>query len=483
MNEREELMALRRMAELEAKASGVQPIASNVQSAQPRASFTGPGAIGIQDVIFGDKTLAEFGKNKVEAFKNIPENVSEEMSRPWPKPGTPGQPIDTNQAIELAMNVMPVTRLTGATRQAILKPAKSAAEVAREKVLQQAGEAGYSVPRSNIKQSFLTNLGERFGGKQAIEATAQAKNQPITNKLAAKALGLRDDAVITPEVLTGIRSEAGKAYEVLKNVGDLKADKQYMEALKDISKKYSGASKDFPELSKPEVQNLIRALGKSKISSEGAIEQIKNLRATASDLFRKGESGMGRAYRESADALEDLMERNIEPKFGKKALDSYREARKLIAKTHTVEDALSGTGGNVDASQLAKMLDKGKPLSDELRKIAEFASNFPKLSRVPQGAPPSGGLFEPLVYSTAGGAVTGLQSDNPWGVAAGLIPIVGKPLARSMMTKVPKVASQKTQKELMNDFLLSRLLLGGEQAIDNGNKQQKMAQMLRAGGN
>ena len=88
---------------------------------------------------------------------------------------------------------------------------KIGADVVKEHTLKMAGEAGYSVPKSNVKQTFWTNLGERFGGKQAIEATAQIKNQPVTNKLAAKALGLADDTPLTPEVLSGIRQEAGKA--------------------------------------------------------------------------------------------------------------------------------------------------------------------------------------------------------------------------------------------------------------------------------
>lgn len=321
-----------------------------------------------------------------------------------------------------------------AMRKALPK-IKPGADAVRQELLERAGTAGYSVPRSNIKQTTLTNLGERFGGKQAIEATAQQSNQPITNKLAARAVGLRDDVPLTIDALKEVRKEAGKAYEVVANLGTLSSDKAYKKALGEIRAKFSGASKDFPELANQEVGKLARSMNKPSISAEGAVEQIKNLREAASaNLSRTStakERLLGKAQREAANALEDLVERNIEPKLGKEILGNYRSSRKLIAKTHTIQQALT-PNGNVDATVIAR-LSKKLPLDGDLKTIADFAAGFKRLAREPQGAPPSGGLFEPLIYGSIGGVATG----GPGAVAA-LVPIVGKPLARKFMTTVPK---------------------------------------------
>jgi hypothetical protein len=63
--------------------------------------------------------------------------------------------------------------------------------------------------------------------------------------------------------------------------------------------------------------------------------------------------------------------------------EQFNNARKQIAKTYTVQGALETTG-NVNASKLAALLRKDKPLSPELEQAARFAGAFPKASAVPE---------------------------------------------------------------------------------------------------
>src|SRR3990172_12708728 len=96
----------------------------------------------------------------------------------------------------------------------LLKPAVGA-EVVKQQTLKNAGKAGYHIPAQQVKPGKLADLGERFAGKQGVEATARGLNQPVTNKLANRALGLADDAPLTNDVLKGLRTEAGKVYETV----------------------------------------------------------------------------------------------------------------------------------------------------------------------------------------------------------------------------------------------------------------------------
>lgn len=400
----------------------------------------------LMDVATGPATMGDWAKGRKQFFNSLTESstwqdLGKELTN-FPSPPKNLSDVQTqnkydiNDALGLVSSIGPLSKMSKAAMTA-MGPQKIGADLVKQQTLDMAGQAGYSVPRSNVKQTFLTNLGERLGGKQAIEATAQMKNQPITNSLAAKALGLSDDVPITPDVLKGIRDEAGKAYGVVSNLGTLTADKSYMSALKDISTKFSGASKDFPELASQEVAKLTQALAKKTISAEGAVEMIKNLRSQAGNNLGPMATAqgklLGKAQRAAADAIEDLIERNIAPVLGKEVLGAYKSARQLIAKTHTVEKALNEGTGNINASELAKALRKGVPLTSELKQIARFSQAFPRLTREPIGAPASGGLFEPMVYGTAGAMSTG-----PAGLAAATVPIIGKPVARHLMTTVPK---------------------------------------------
>ena len=420
------------------------------------------------DFLLGDTSAGDYVRGRTEAVKSVfdPESWKQAGRELTSFPTIPeGQePAEALKAagdammadadpIGIALSVLPVTKITEGARS-LIRPAKSAADIAKQTTLDSAAKGGFTVPRSNVKQTWWTNLGERFGGKQAIEATAQMKNQPITNKLAAKALGLSDDTPITPVLLKELRSKAGEAYEAMKSVGPLTADTQYAQALRNINSKYSGASKDFPELANDSVKKLVKALSKKNISAEGAVEQIKNLRnaANANRSFNSSPADklLGKAQSKAADALDDLIGRTAEKNgMGGDILNNYKTARQIIAKTHTVEKALNPATGNIVGTELARQSKKGVPMTGELKIAADFARAFPRLARETSGAPASGGLFEPLVYGTAGTMATGGA-----GAGAAAIPIIGKPIARKLMTTIPKMSGDPRNE------VLYRLLTG-----------------------
>lgn len=333
---------------------------------------------------------------------------------------------------------------------------------------QAAAKLGLKVPKSNIKQTIGTNLLERAGGKEAIESTARLSNQPVVNRIAAKSLGLADDAPLTKEVLQGLRDVAGKSYEAVAKTGPIKADNAYAVALKKVGEKYSGASKDFPELADKSVSKLLRGLAKKNISSDGAVEMVKNLRNLGNANIKSmvpADKLLGRAQRAAAESLDDLIGRNLKAQGNPQVYQAYQKSRELIAKTYSVENSLNPGTGNVVLSDLAKQLRKGVPLSGDLKELGTFASGFPRMAREQTSAVPGGGLFEPLVYGTAGTLTAG-----PPGLAASLLPIIGKPLARKFGSAVPKITPQSSPTTLKK---FSQLVAG-----DNPKAQALIVQML-----
>lgn len=289
----------------------------------------------------------------------------------------------------------------------------------RDTTLATAKDAGYVVPPTQANPSMVNRVLEGFSGKIQTGQAASVKNQAVTNDLARKALNIADDLPITKEVLTDIRSQAGKAYEALRGAGTITADKQYASDLAKVAQKYTGAAKEFPELANDEVGKLIQAIDKPSFSADAAVDAISILRDKAAAAYAKGDKSIGGAYRATSQAMEDAIERRLIESGDTATLKAFQAARTVIAKTYSVEKALN-TSGNVNAQQLASQLKKGKPLSDELKTIAEFADQFPKAAQNVDKIGSTPGV-SPL--DAAVGVMTGGPAGAAW--------FVGRPATRA----------------------------------------------------
>lgn len=321
-----------------------------------------------------------------------------------------------------------------AKRYAAAKAASAAAQKATNQVKDataaMAKDAGYVIPPTQINPSKINQMLEGFAGKITTGQSASIKNQEVTNRMVKSALGLAPDEPITPQALTAIRNEAGRAYEALRGAGQIAADAQYSDDLGRIVAKYQGAGKDFPELAKNEIADTVANLQKDAFASDSALDAISILREKADKAFRGGDKSFGRAYKQMADSIESLIERNIAATGddGAALLKDFRDARQLIAKTYSVESALNPATGNVNAKKLAQQLSKGKPLSGELKQVGQFAQAFPTAAQEVTSSMPG---VSPLDFGTA--AITSGATGNP-----GLLAMVtGRPLARGAILSGP----------------------------------------------
>jgi hypothetical protein len=314
--------------------------------------------------------------------------------------------------------------------------AQQAEGVTKNAVVEEAKGAGYVLPPTQANPSLLNRFLEGISGKIQTGQKASLKNQEVTNNLVRQALGLSEDAPITPAVLSEMRENAGQAYQAIKDLGTpLRSTRQYRTALSKIGDEWSAASKEFPELaSNAEIKTLVSSLSKQEISPEAAVEMIKKLRFDASSNLKNfqdpGKTALGFAQKKASNALEDLIENNLE-KSGQGALVSeFKKARELIAKSHAVEDALNESTGNVSARYLGRLLDKGVPLSGELKTAARFARSFEKAAQDVEkiGSMPG---FSPL--DVAAGGIAAAYSQDPMYLAA----IAGRPAIRSLILSKP----------------------------------------------
>jgi hypothetical protein len=327
-----------------------------------------------------------------------------------------------------------------------------------------ARELGYVIPPTQANPSMLNRFMEGVAGKISTAQNASARNQEITNKLAAKSLGLAEDTAITPQVLADLRTTAGKAYTNLGLSGQVVTDKSYLNALDDIAKPFVIAAKGFPDAPPSPVLNLVQSLKSPSFDATAAIEKVRQLRTAADDAFRSGNTDIARASKGAANAIENALEGHLSKTGQKDLLDKFREARQLIAKTYTVEKAANTTTGTIDAKKLAAQLQRGKPLSAELKDIAQFSQAFPKASQATEamGSLPQ---LSPLDY--AAGLIGGVSTG---GVGAGAI--LARPALRAAALSspiqnrlIPSTAAPFLTPEQRN---LSRLLtLQGVQGVTN----------------
>jgi hypothetical protein len=328
---------------------------------------------------------------------------------------------------------------------------------------------GYVIPPADLEPGALSEAVSGLSGKIKTAQVASQRNQQVTDRLAREAIGLKAGDELSSDTLQAIRNQAAaQGYAPIRSAGTVQADQQLGTALDAIVATRKGASRSFPGLGKTnmhgkpvdEVVDLVDALRVKQFDAGDAIDATKVLRETADKAYRAGDRELGKASKGAADAIEGMLERHLQAAGNPDALKAFRDARTLIAKTYSVQKGLNAQTGNVSAQSLAKELAKGRPLSGELRTVAETGQAFPKATQSLKEAPKQ---LSPLDFAVA--ATSGAATGNPLAaVMLGARPLARNALlsgpvqARAMQQSAPVPMTQATQKLLENR--LAQMLLG-----------------------
>ena len=318
----------------------------------------------------------------------------------------------------------------------------------------EAREAGYVLPPSAASEtpSALSQLLTGWGGKIKTAQAASQANQETTNKLAAKALGLPESTTLTTKVFNDLRAKAGDAYQAVKNAyTSMTTDGTFTKDIHELTGSNSQAAAMFPDIMKnPEIEKLQAALLQAdRVPTDAAIKVVKKLRFDANQNLKAigdpGKHALGLAQRQAADAIDNQIERNLMDLGGhgkgpsgfgpggegyaENVVQKYRAARQLIAKSYDVEGATNEATGDVNARGLARLSDKGRPLSGELDTIANAAKAFPKAMQNPATFGGTENWSALDFFGAAGATVAGRP-----GVAGA---ILARPLARGAVLSGP----------------------------------------------
>lgn len=303
-----------------------------------------------------------------------------------PEPRTALEKIEVFLGSVLGGARLPAPQAKTQAPTGFVRPAKSAAE----QTLREAREAGYVIPPTSAKPTIVNKLTEGLAGKAATAQAASARNQEVTNELTRKALGLGKDTPITPQALKDLRTTAGKVYEQIGDTGDIVPDAQFLEDLTQLGRGADEIASAFPGANvgaTKQIGEVVDSLLQEKFSSKAALQYLRELRKQASgnlsgiNAADPAKQALGMAQREAAATLEDLIGRHLDAQGMTDVAQSFNQARRVIAMSHSVENALNETTGNVIAGKLGQQMARGKPLSGELETAAQFARAFPKASK------------------------------------------------------------------------------------------------------
>lgn len=301
----------------------------------------------------------------------------------------------------------------------------------------QAREAGFSIPPTQTNPNILNRALEGFAGKLTTAQQASAKNTNVVGDLIREEFSLPKNAPLNAGTFDKIRAEAGKSYRAVKDaLPVIYHDDSYKAALTQIAEKYGAADS---ALANKQVLDLIKRVDVEAMPTARMVEEIKRLRFHGGKNLKAfddpGRAELGKAQREIADAMENLIDLNLQARTetGSGLIDAYRKARVDIAKAWSAQDALNETTGTLSLREFGKMLDKGVPLSGNMRKAGEFARAFPKASQEVEKMGSLPGM-SPLDYGAAlvggiGGSVTG----NPFLAVAPF----ARPVARAGILSGP----------------------------------------------
>jgi len=292
--------------------------------------------------------------------------------------------------------------------KAIGPSTKQLQNATRDETLKLGRDAGYVALPTDVGGRKTGRFLEGVSGKFKTEELASARNQQVTNNLTKKYLGLPEDTPLTTEVLENARTSVYPAYEAIAETGTINLGNKnpFSNIVTGINKVSGGKNALMQDI--PDTYTMDAAT---------AIQKLKELRADGSAYLRSGtnimkpnpkEVARGNRYLAEADKLEKAIENHVVKLGQPELINQFRDARRYIAKTFTVEKALNPQTGTVDAKKIAKQLDQGVPITDELALVGKFAKAFPKTTKVVAEAPAPFSALD--LYGAGAGAGTGVAT-------------------------------------------------------------------------
>lgn len=296
---------------------------------------------------------------------------------------------------------------------------------------------GLKLTPTQAQGGLLARAAESLSSHAKLERNLSRQNAQAVDAAAGRAVGI--NGPVTTEALQAAKAPHNAVYDEVSGLGNIPTDAAYQQAIAGVQ---APGAASFPGAAPTAIESLRNAFNVPSFDAGDAVAMTRQLRADAGKNikapFDPERNALGFAQRNISDALEAQIERHLQnakpnpdgtPSIDPSLVSRFQAARQSLAKIHSVEDALAaGKGQAVSAANLGKQLQRGVPLSGDLRTIAESAQNYPRAFQDLDKIRNSGPLSMWPTYG--GGLVTAL---HPGAWPALLAGVGGPPLLRSIL--------------------------------------------------
>jgi hypothetical protein len=347
--------------------------------------------------------------------------------------GQVGAPNADQFITDAGMSVLtaPLAAIGGARTPKAVAPLTAEQQAAANAVAQ-----GIKVPPSQLTGGPIASSIEAILGKKAMGAQASIANKDTVVNQAKKVLGLTDAEDLTPDSFMNFRQEKGTAYQDLRSF-DYKADKQFLTNINDEVQRLRGLT-----TTSPEQISTLKAIAKTNLKGDDLVNNIVDLRDAGNSNIKSMDSAtkrLGKTQLMAAKELEDIADRVLTKSGNDTLVSNFRNARKDIARSYTLEDSFNEVTGAINAKTIGNKMAKGKIVPEEMR-AAGAASQFAPSYFVPPSQATSG-LTGPEGLSSMAALLTG-RPDIAAVVAArglGRSAMLSGPVQRMMTPTAPVV--------------------------------------------
>jgi len=212
----------------------------------------------------------------------------------------------------IAGAVAPGALAAKATNRTAALQAAQTRNAVRDQTLRAAQAEGLIATPGSVSSSAVGNFIEYIAGKQGTQQLMSARNQKVVDRLARRAVGIAEDAPLNYESMRQVRQQAYKeGYEPIAGLGNVQTDPDFTAALDDVVAQYTGPSASFPGAVPASVTDLVSKYRVGQFDAKDAMGAMRTLRDSAKGNFRKGENELAHAQTAISNALEDQIERNL----------------------------------------------------------------------------------------------------------------------------------------------------------------------------
>ncbi len=404
-------------------------------------ALTGPVVEGAK--IYGALTSGQFGTQAgIRAGEQAGRKMQERFYQPRTEAGqqyvgdignalasTGLQGVPMNVLGDLQRGIAPATRaVTDLAGAKMAQRAEAAAQQASSKdwarapqieAAQAAQRLGIAVNPAEANPNVKTKMLVGATGEALVNAKAAKVNAPKWNELARQDLGLPENTPLTAEAFEKARAAHSAPYDAIRKIDTMEMSDGVLNQLDSL--KLDPLSTSSPEKA-AKVNAIVDRVAEQSIdglSGQNVIGQIRGFRKDATQVLKNPNASpididVAQTQLGIANALENLIEDNLTTP---KSLEDFRKARTAIAKTYDWERATGVTTKQVDPLQIAKMAEKGKPLTGVLADVANVAGNFPDIANL--NLPKEPLLYQRLRRGGAGGTAGFVLGGGPVGAAIG----------------------------------------------------------------